>query len=108
VYRACPDVQIAAEGCVIDLGSLDAGVARLHKNRHACGLRHVLVYIVLAKLAEQVVREPFGALPRAGHQLLAANSLIEAALAVSAAATGMAGKNLSEMLLGVRSSGVSR
>jgi predicted transposase YbfD/YdcC len=51
------DVQIAAEGCVIDLGSLYADLARLHDKRHARGLRHalvtVLVYIVLAKLAGQ-------------------------------------------------------
>ena len=37
-----------------------------------------------------------------------ANSLVEAARAISAAATGMAGENLSEMLLDVRPSGVSR
>lgn len=51
------DVQIAAEGCVIDLVSLYADLARLHDKRHARGLRHalvtVLVYVVLAKLAGQ-------------------------------------------------------
>lgn len=51
------DVQIAAEGCVIDLESLYVDLARLHDKRHARGLRHalvtVLVYIVLAKLAGQ-------------------------------------------------------
>jgi predicted transposase YbfD/YdcC len=119
------DVQIAAEGCVIDLGSLYADLARLHDHRHARGLRHalvtVLIYIVLAKLAgqdrvygisqwtkhrqqalaeafgltridapsvntyrrvlsdaidieefEQVVRDFFRALPRAGHSVVIA------------------------------------
>jgi len=51
------DVQIAADGCVIDLESLYANLARLHDKRHARGLRYalvtVLVYIVLAKLAGQ-------------------------------------------------------
>jgi predicted transposase YbfD/YdcC len=48
---------MAAEGCVIDLGSLYAQLAQLQDQRHARGLRHalvtVLVYIVLAKLAGQ-------------------------------------------------------
>ena len=51
------DVQMVAEGCVIDLGSLYAQLAQLQDQRHARGLRHalvtVLVYIVLAKLAGQ-------------------------------------------------------
>ena len=51
------NVQLAAEDCVIDLGSLYARLARLEDKRHARGLRHalvtVLVYIVLAKLAGQ-------------------------------------------------------
>src|SRR5512136_2571340 len=51
------DVQVAKEGCVIDLESLYADLARLHDKRHARGLRHalvtVLVYMVLAKLAGQ-------------------------------------------------------
>jgi predicted transposase YbfD/YdcC len=50
-------VQVEAEGCVIDLGSLYADLARVHDKRHARGLRHalvtVLVYILLAKLAGQ-------------------------------------------------------
>lgn len=49
--------QLAAEGCVIDLGSLYARLAQLQDKRHARGLRHalvtVLVYMVLAKLAGQ-------------------------------------------------------
>lgn len=51
------NVQLEAEGCVIDLGSLYARLAQLPDKRHARGLRHalvtVLVYIVLAKLAGQ-------------------------------------------------------
>lgn len=51
------DVQVEAEGCVIDLGSLYADLARMHDKRHARGLRHalvtVLVYVVLAKMAGQ-------------------------------------------------------
>ena len=51
------DVKIEAEGCVIDLESLYANLARVHDKRHARGLRHglvtVLVYILLAKLAGQ-------------------------------------------------------
>jgi predicted transposase YbfD/YdcC len=119
------EVQIAEEGCVIDLESLYADLARLQDKRHARGLRHalvtVLVYIVLAKLAgqdrvsgiaqwarhrqaalaealgltrvsapsintyrrvladaieieefEQVVRDFFGALPKAGHSVVIA------------------------------------
>ena len=49
--------QLAAEGCVIDLGSLYARLAQLQDRRHARGLRHalvtVLIYMVLAKLAGQ-------------------------------------------------------
>jgi hypothetical protein len=119
------DIQVEAEGCVIDLGSLYADLARVHDKRHARGLRHalvtVLVYVVLAKMAgqdrvygisqwvkhrqaalaevlaltvakapsvntyrrvladaidieefEQVVREFFGALPRAGQSVVIA------------------------------------
>jgi len=51
------DVQVEAEGCVIDLGSWYADLARMHDKRHARGLRHalvtVLVYVVLAKMAGQ-------------------------------------------------------
>ncbi len=51
------DVPIEAEGCVFDLESLYARLAQLADKRHARGLRHalvtVLVYIVLAKLAGQ-------------------------------------------------------
>jgi hypothetical protein len=51
------DIQLDADGCVIDLGSLYANLAGLHDKRHARGLRHalvtVLVYVVLAKLAGQ-------------------------------------------------------
>ncbi len=51
------DIQVEAEGCVIDLESLYADLARLRDKRHARGLRHalvtVLVYVVLAKLAGQ-------------------------------------------------------
>ena len=51
------NVQLEAEGCVIDLGSLYARLAQLQDKRHARGLRHalvtVLIYLVLAKLAGQ-------------------------------------------------------
>ena len=51
------DIPIEVDGCVIDLGSLYADLARVHDKRHARGLRHalvtVLVYILLAKLAGQ-------------------------------------------------------
>ncbi len=51
------EVQVAEEGCVIGLASLYADLARLPDKRHARGLRHalvtVLVYIELAKWAGQ-------------------------------------------------------
>jgi hypothetical protein len=51
------DVQVEAEGCVIDLGRLYADLARVHDKRQARGLRYalvtVLVYVVLAKMAGQ-------------------------------------------------------
>jgi predicted transposase YbfD/YdcC len=49
------DVNVAVEGCVVDLGSLYAALARVRDKRHARGRRYalvtVLVYILLAKLA---------------------------------------------------------
>ena len=51
------NVQLEAEGCVIDLGSAYARLAQLQDKRHARELRHalvtVLIYLVLAKLAGQ-------------------------------------------------------
>ena len=48
-------VNVAADGCVVDLDSLYAYLARVRDKRHARGLRYglvtVLVYLLLAKLA---------------------------------------------------------
>ena len=48
-------VNVMPEGCLIDLGSLYAHLARMKDKRHARGLRYalgtVLVYLILAKLA---------------------------------------------------------
>ena len=48
------DVNWAARGYVVDVDSLYAHLARLRDKRHARGIRHalvtVLVYIILAKL----------------------------------------------------------
>jgi predicted transposase YbfD/YdcC len=48
-------VNVAPDGCVVDLDSLYAYLARVRDKRHARGLRYalvtVLVYLILAKLA---------------------------------------------------------